>query len=203
MAWPIACFALGAVALALPPVDGLPWPSYAAIAAWPTGGIALVPRVVAACSRVLARIAWTRAAGPIAWLAAHRRCTAHPRGRRPAAMLGIVASAVALASAMAIMVSSFRDSVDRWLAVVLPADAYVRIASGAASAAIDPAPGNSFARAPGVARAEFSRNLELTLDTSRPPLVLIARPLDPQHPSGGWRSPASCTRRRPARSRST
>jgi putative ABC transport system permease protein len=96
-------------------------------------------------------------------------------------MSGIVAS-VALAGAMAIMVSSFRDSVDRWLAVVLPADAYVRIASGAASAAIDPALRERLARAPGVARAEFSRSLELTLDTSRPPLVLIARPLDPRHP---------------------
>lgn len=179
VAWPIACFALGAVALALPPVDGLPWPSYAAIAAWLTGGIALVPRVVAACSRVLARIASTRAAGPIAWLAAHRLHGAPASAS--AAMSGIVAS-VALAGAMAIMVSSFRDSVDRWLAVVLPADAYLRIASGAASAAIDPALRERLARAPGVARAEFSRNLELTLDTSRPPLVLIARPLDPQHP---------------------
>ena len=179
LAWPIGCFVCGAAALALPPLDGIPWPSYAAIAAWLAGGIALVPRVVAVSSRGFARLASSRAAGPIAWLAAHRLRGAPASAS--AAMSGIVAS-VALAGAMAIMVSSFRDSVDRWLGAVLPADAYARIVSGAATAAIDPALRERFARAPGVARAEFSRSLELTLDPSRPPLMLIARPIDPLRP---------------------
>jgi len=179
LAWPIGCFVSGAAALALPPLDAIPWPSYAAIAAWLVGGIALVPRVVAVSSRGFARLASSRAAGPIAWLAAHRLRGAPASAS--AAMSGIVAS-VALAGAMAIMVSSFRDSVDRWLGAVLPADAYARIASGAATAAIDPALRERFAHAPGVARAEFSRSLELTLDPSRPPLALIARPIDPRRP---------------------
>jgi len=179
LAWPIGCFVSGAAALALPPLDAIPWPSYAAIAAWLVGGIALVPRVVAVSSRGFAHLASSRAAGPIAWLAAHRLRGAPASAS--AAMSGIVAS-VALAGAMAIMVSSFRDSVDRWLGAVLPADAYARIASGAATAAIDPALRERFAHAPGVARAEFSRSLELTLDPSRPPLALIARPIDPRRP---------------------
>jgi len=179
LAWPLACFGLGAAALALPPIDGLPWPSYGAIAAWLAGGIALVPRVVAACSRVLARLASTRVAGPIAWLAAQRLHGAPASAS--AAMSAIVAS-VALAGAMAIMVSSFRDSVDRWLAIVLPADAYARIATGAADGALDPELRRRIAAAPGVARAEFSRSLELTLDASRPPVVLIAREIDPKQP---------------------
>ena len=178
-AWPLGCFLFGAAALALPPLDGLPWPAYATIAAWLAGGIALVPRVVSASARGLALLASLRAAGPIAWLAAQRLRGAPASAS--AAMSGIVAS-VALAGAMAIMVSSFRDSVDRWLGAVLPADAYARIASGAATGAIDPALRERLAHAPGVARAEFSRSLALTLDPSRPPLVVVARPIDPRHP---------------------
>src|SRR5690606_42038224 len=72
IAWPVACFAAGAGLLALPPVAGLPWPSYAAIAAWLAGGNALVPRVVALSARAFTRLASLPGAGPLAWLAAHR-----------------------------------------------------------------------------------------------------------------------------------
>lgn len=190
--WPLGCFAAGAVLLAMPPVAGLPWPAYLAIGAWLMGGIALVPHVVSGCARVFATLASRRRAGPIAWLAAHRLAGAP--GSASAAMSGIVAS-FALAAAMAIMVSSFRDSVDRWLEVVLPADVYARIASGAANAAIDPALQRRLAAAPGVARAEFSRTLELSFDAARPPVALIARPIDPAQPqsrlplTGGLRTP--------------
>ena len=179
IAWPVACFAAGAGLLALPPVAGLPWPSYAAIAAWLAGGIALVPRVVALSARAFTRLASMPGAGPLAWLAAHRLRGAP--GSASAAMSAIVAS-FALAGAMAIMVASFRDSVERWLQAVLPADAYLRIASGAASAAIDPALRARIAATPGVARAEFARTVELAFDPARPPVALIAREIDASRP---------------------
>jgi len=178
LAWPLGCFAAGTALLALPPVAGLPWPSYLAIGAWLTGGIALVPRVVAACAHLLAKFA-SRGAGPVAWLAAHRLAGAP--GSASAAMTGIVAS-FALAGAMAIMVASFRDSVDRWLETVLPADAYARIGSSTTRSTIDAPLQRRLAGAPGVTRAEFSRMLELTLDVARPPVVLIARPIDVHRP---------------------
>jgi putative ABC transport system permease protein len=96
-------------------------------------------------------------------------------------MTGIVAS-FALAGAMAIMVASFRDSVDRWLETVLPADAYARIGSSTTRSTIDAPLQRRLAGAPGVTRAEFSRMLELTLDVARPPVVLIARPIDVHRP---------------------
>src|SRR5690606_14073237 len=98
-----------------------------------------------------------------------------------AAMSGIVAS-FALAAAMAIMVSSFRESVDHWLGVVLPADAYGRVVSGALHAAIDPALQRRIASSPGVERAEFHRAIELSLQANRPPVTLLVRPIDAEHP---------------------
>ncbi len=179
LAWPLACFAGGAILLAMPPVDGLPWPSYVAIAAWLAGGIALVPHLVYASRRGLARLALRLARHPIAWLAVNRLAGAP--GSAAAAMSGVVAS-FALAAAMAIMVTSFRDSVEHWLQIVLPAQAYGRIASGAAGAAIDAGLRQRLAAVPGVKRLEFLRTLALTLDAAQPPVTLLARSIDAQQP---------------------
>src|SRR5213076_1286934 len=49
------------------------------------------------------------------------------------AVSGVVAS-LSLAVALTVMVASFRDSVARWLDVVLPADLYVRTSVSSATA---------------------------------------------------------------------
>jgi putative ABC transport system permease protein len=90
-----------------------------------------------------------------------------------------VVASFALASAMAIMVHSFRDSVDRWLDTVLPADLYARSAGGAAFAALTPALQQRLEALPGVSRVQFLRGIEVTLDPARPGVVVLARPLDP------------------------
>lgn len=175
----LLCFAAGAALLPMPAIAGLPLPSYLAIAAWLFGGVALAPAVVAAIARPLARWRSGARSGAIAWLAAHR--IAGAPASVSATLAGVVA-AFALASAMAIMVASFRDSVDRWLDAVLPADAYGRVSAGGAAAPIDPHLAARIAASPGVARAEFQRLVELTLAPTRPPVMLIARPLDAAQP---------------------
>ena len=58
-------------------------------------------------------------------------------GQAAVSLAAIVAS-FSLMAAMAIMVASFRESVDQWLDRVLPAEVYVRAARGG-EAALDPA----------------------------------------------------------------
>src|SRR5205085_3110640 len=48
---------------------------------------------------------------------------------RVAAMLAAMVASVSLMVAMAIMVTSFRQSLEDWLSVMLPADLYLRAAS--------------------------------------------------------------------------
>lgn len=166
----------GALLLLVPPIGGLPLAAYAAIAAWLFAGVACVPMLVHASGRALVAVA----AGPLwrsppAWLAATR--LAQAPGTVSAGMAGVVAS-FALASAMAIMVASFRTSVADWLDAVLPADVYAR-APATGAPPIDPASQARIAAAAGVARAEFLKVVELTLDPERPAVALIVRDLEP------------------------
>ena len=175
----LALGALGAGLLLLPPIAGLPLAAYGAIAAWLVGGVACVPLIARTLGRMLARVAdarlWSRPAG---WLATTR--IAQSPGTVAAGLAGVVA-AFALSSAMAIMVSSFRVSVADWLDAVLPAAVYARVPPGS-GAPIDAPLRAAIAGAPGVARADFLRVVELDLDPARPPVALLVRDLDPAHP---------------------
>ncbi len=169
----------GAALLTLPPLGGLPIGAYVAIGCWLIAGIACVRPLVRVVVRVAAgsgRTAWRQ---PALWLALQR--VRHTPASAAAALAGVVAS-FALASSMAIMVHSFRVSVDNWLDAVLPADLYTRTASGAANAGLTPELRAQLAGAPGVARLEFLRALTLTLDPTRPGILLLARSLDAQAP---------------------
>ncbi len=176
----IACFAFGALLLALPRTGEIPWTAYAAIAAWLVGAIAALPRIVGLVGTLAASAVARARAIPLGWLAVQRL---HGAARSAAAAMSAVVASVALAAAMAIMVTSFRDSVANWLDTVLPADAYGRAAGGVAAGPIDHALQRRIASTPGVQRAEFLRIVDWNLDAQRPPVTVLVRPIDAQDPS--------------------
>lgn len=100
---------------------------------------------------------------------------------RFAATLAAVVASVSLMISMAIMVASFRQSLDDWLAHMLPADLYVRTTSDTGWFA--PPDQRAIAGLPGVARAEFMRVTAVSFDPSRPRIVVLARDIDPREPS--------------------
>lgn len=177
----IGLLLIGVGLLWLPPIADLPIGAYVAIAAWLCAGIACVPLITRLAGRVLGafadRLLWRL---PAAWLAVTR--LAQSPGTVAAGLAGVVA-AFALACAMAIMVSSFRTSVAQWLDAVLPADLYAR-APGSGGLALDPAIQQAIAGTPGVARADFLRTAEITLDARQPPVALLIRDIDAGTP---WR----------------
>lgn len=166
VAW--ALILAGVAAAFLPAVAELPLFGYLAIALILIGGILAIPRV--------AQVAFSRLraprALPPALALAHLRATP---GRFAATLAAVVAS-VALMAAMAIMVASFRQSLDDWLHVVLPADLYVR--SGSDSAYLSARDQQAIAGMQGVARAEFMRVTSVSVDPSRPRIALLARDVD-------------------------
>jgi putative ABC transport system permease protein len=76
---------------------------------------------------------------------------------------------------MAIMVASFRQSVDDWLGNVLPAELYFRTTHAGDTARLEPGFEERVRALPQIARVDFLRSGRILLDPARPPLVLIAR----------------------------
>jgi putative ABC transport system permease protein len=171
-AW--ALMALGAALTAFPPVAGLPISGYLAIAAIIVGGILAMPQVA---HRVLAALPVSRRV-PVRLALDYLRASPG----RVAAMLAAMVASVSLMVAMAIMVASFRQSLDDWLTAMLPADLYARSASDAV--AFDAADRAAIARVPGVARVEFMRATSIVLDKAAPRVTLLARDIDPRDPGG-------------------
>jgi putative ABC transport system permease protein len=173
--WPaLLVMASGGVLALLPPVAGLPVFGYLAIVLLLVGSIALMPR---AAALVFAWLSQGSAAqvSVIRSLALARLANAP---NQAAIALGGVLASFALMVAMAIMVASFRISVDDWLQQLLSADVYVRVASATGSSdsgRLKPAEQEAIASLPVVARAERTRWLSLSLDASRPSVMLIAR----------------------------
>jgi len=165
----LVTIALGACLLPLPAVAGLPLAGYAAIACFLIGTLLLLPTIA---RRVLAWWPMPSRAAPALALAQLR---ASP-GRVSASLAAIVAS-VSLMVSMAIMVSSFRDSLDRWLERILPAPLYVRV-PGSDLAWLDPDDQARIRSLPGVASVDFQREDALVMDADRPRVILIARDLD-------------------------
>ena len=194
--WPAVCALVAAGALTqAPPLFDTPIAGYLAVALLLVGGIALMPRCTAVLFRVLERRTARRATRSTARRAAHgaARSAASPTttlafarlanapGQASIAMGGVLSS-FALIVAMAIMVSSFRVSVEVWLEHLLSADLYVRVAASGDTGALDLAQQRQIAAAPGVKSAAFVRASQLTLDPSRPPVVLLGRDIDAADP---------------------
>jgi putative ABC transport system permease protein len=163
-------FVAGLGALALPPMDGIALPGYVSIACLLLGAVFLTPSVAA---WVFARL---RTEGP-AW---RQVAVAQLRGtaRRATVSIAAVLVSFSLMVAMAIMVFSFRMSLEDWMGRILPADLYVRAGSAAAGAFIDADAQRAITRLPEVTRADFVKFQDVLLAGERLPLTIIARPID-------------------------
>jgi putative ABC transport system permease protein len=166
--WPgIALLALGTGLAQLPPVRGLPVFGYVAIACLLLGSIALVPRIAQLAFR------WLPLPAHPPLRLALGQLRAAP-GQAAVSLAAIVAS-FSLMAAMAIMVASFRQSVDDWLQAVLPADLYLRTTQAGDTGRLEPGFEERVRALPQVERADFLRSGRILLDPARPALVLIAR----------------------------
>lgn len=165
----LALFAVAGLALWSPPLDGLPLPGYFAIACLLLGAVLLMPALVHALFRRLPP-------GGAAW---YQVASGHLKGSAGQATVSIAAVLVSfsLMVAMAIMVTSFRGSLEAWLEKILPADLYLRAGQSGESAFLDAAAQRVIAATPGIARAEFGRSRDLLLADDRPALTLLARPI--------------------------
>lgn len=169
--WPaLALLVLGGAAALAPAIGGVPLLGYGSMALLLAGGVAAMPWI----ARILLWPA-RRPTGSVPLDLALQRLWGAP-SQAAVALCGIVAS-TSLMVAMAVMVSSFRGSVEDWLNQVLPADLYMRIEGASAGGGLDPAAQGRLAATPGVARIVFQKNTSLTLAADQPPLAILVRPM--------------------------
>jgi putative ABC transport system permease protein len=167
-AWPgLACIAAGAALAQLGPVRGLPLFGYASIACLLIGGIALMPRVSQ----------WAFAALPtsrnVPWTLAVSQLRGAPA--QAAVSLAAIVASFSLMAAMAIMVASFRASVDDWLDAVLPAELYFRSTHAGDTGYLEPGFEERVRALREIERVDFLRTGRVLLDPLRPALSLLAR----------------------------
>ena len=184
---PIALALAGVPFLFAPPVFGLPLGGYAAIGFWLAASVAAVPPL---CRFVLARL-------PARDEVTARLAVAQVRhlpGHLSASIAGIVVSA-SLCIAMAIMVHSFRLSVERWLGGVVRGDLYVTGGESGNTTFFDAREQAAIANLPGVASVEPLRFDRIAVASSPTPLTLVARPIDAATLAGFQAQPAGMPRR--------
>ena len=178
--WPaMICLAGAGILALLPPLFDVPILGYLAVALLLVGGIALMPRCTAIVFTRLSRWHAKRRTRAVTTLALAR--LANAPGQASIAMGGVLSS-FALIVAMAIMVASFRVSVDEWVTHLLSADLYVRVATNGNTASLSPGQQMAIAATPGIRHAAFNRTSHLTLDPARPAVTLLARDIDATDP---------------------
>ena len=166
--WPgCTALAFSLLLLIFKPVNAIPIAGYLSIACLLMGGILLMPLLL---QYVFSHLKENQS---IPFTLALSQLRGAP-GQAMVSLAAIVAS-FSLMAAMAIMVASFRNSVDEWLGVVLPAELYFRTSQAGETAWIDPALEARVRALPQVERAVFLRSSRITLDPSRPAVALIAR----------------------------
>jgi putative ABC transport system permease protein len=97
--------------------------------------------------------------------------------RRSTVSIAAVLVSFSLMVAMAIMVYSFRMSLEAWMERILPADIYVRAGSAAPGAYLDRQAQAAIAALPEVERVDFVKFVDVVLPGERLPLTIIARPI--------------------------
>lgn len=174
----IALFVIAIAVLLLPPLAGLPLPGYVSIALLIVGTVIAMPSVLQV---LLASAPRWRA---VPWEIA----IAHLRGTARYATLSVSAIVVSfsLMVAMAIMVTSFRNSLDAWTRRILPADIYIRAGYTGQSAHFTQSAVAALRDIPGVAKIQVSRFAQADLSAQREPvthgpITLVARDLDVSH----------------------
>jgi len=156
-----------ALVLLLPPIAGLPLPGFISIALLMVGAVIAMPSIV----RVALRLA------PVARSIPYQVAIAQIAGTARYATLSVSAILVSfsLMVSMAIMVTSFRTSLDQWTQRILPADVYVRLGYVDQSAHLDASTVQRLGALPGVAHFETGRFARVQLSLSSQPVALIAR----------------------------
>jgi len=173
----LTCLALAGAMTFAPPVLELPLVGYLSIALLLVGAIALMPRLAGMAFRAFDRR--NASSRPVPALAMAR--LANASGQASIALGGVLAS-FSLMVAMAIMVASFRTSVDQWVLRILPADVYVRSASAGTTGGLTPAEQEALAAVRGIARVEFLRVRSVSLAPDRANVAVLARDVDPADP---------------------
>ena len=172
--WGIAAAGTGALLVFAPAINGLPLAGYLAIALILLGTVLAMPWLAGACLARLPLPARAPAATAIAQLKA--------TPRQAAISVAAIVTSFSLMVSMLIMVSSFRASLESWLERMLPADLYLRAARFGETAFFTPAEQERIAATPGVGRVEFIRSQNLLLVPERPPVMLLAGPVDAAAP---------------------
>ncbi|QJR15317.1 FtsX-like permease family protein [Usitatibacter palustris] len=180
--WAAAFGVAGALLLTLPAIGGLPLGGYAAIALWLAAAVLVVDPV---CRALIARL--RPSDPPIVSLALAQ--VRHLPGHLSAAVAGIVVS-TALCAAMAVMVHSFRVSLEQWLSGVIGADLYVRSSPQGDTGFFTFAEQQRVAALPGIATLEALRYDRLVIDSDLSAVTLLARPVDARSLAGFQASPA-------------
>jgi len=166
--WPlvIGIYLLGIAALRLPAINGLPLAGYAGIALLLIATVLAMPGFVYAVLHRAPRIDRI----------SYELALSQMQGTARYAALSVAAVVVSfsLMVAMAVMVQSFRQSLDDWTQKLLPADVYVRAGYVAQSSSLDPRTVARLTQLPGTARTEVSRFAEAQVVGSREPLAVIA-----------------------------
>jgi len=170
-AWPGLTVILAGAALSqVGPVRGLPLAGYLSIALLLVGTVMLMPRIAVLAFRL------APALGPGSLRLGLAQLRGAP-GQAGVSLAAIVAS-VSLMVSMAIMVASFRQSLDEWLERVLPADLYLRTGPGTDTAFLSTADQHAIAGIPGIRRVEFQRIQRVSVDPDKPPITLLARSVE-------------------------
>jgi putative ABC transport system permease protein len=162
--------AAAVAALFLPAPEGVALPGYASIACLILGAVFLAPSVSQFVFRRLPPD------GPAWWQVA----TAQLRGtaRRSTVSIAAVLVSFSLMVAMAIMVYSFRLSLDAWMQRILYADLYVRAGGSGLTSYLDEDAQRVLAGLPGVRGVDFVRFQDVSMPGGGLPLAVIARPID-------------------------
>ncbi len=170
----LALLSTGVAAAFLPAIGELPLFGYLSIGLLLAGGIAAMPLLARLLLTPLQRYG---RASPSADLALKRLWGAPSQA---AIALGGIVASTSLMIAMAVMVWSFRGSVDSWLVQVLPADIYLRLDG---DSSLDGELQRKLLATAGVDSINFRKMVPLRLSAERPAVILVAQTIDRDNPS--------------------
>jgi putative ABC transport system permease protein len=170
----VALLLLGGACALLPPVRGLPLFGYLSIALLLLGTIALMPRLAA----------WALTSLPTPRRAEFALGLSQLRAAPGQAMVSLasIVAAVSLAASVAIMVGSFRTSLELWLEHILPADLFVRTSGHGETGFLSPQAQAALQRVPGVRRVEFLAGQQIQPAAGKPRITLLGRDVDARSP---------------------